>query len=126
MLAELDRKLRGVGRWPQTTATVTATSVYSDGGYRQPPPSVSISFYYHDQTGSIQGGNLIADNLTSLYDLKIDDTFAIRYNPRRPAQFYCDEVSSAFTAMHAVALSIVGLLVALAMVLAIRLALGHH
>ena len=91
-------RMRGVDGWPETTATVV--TIGDTGGADNPevgPPIVKISFFYHDANGGVQGGNLTADSSTSLYRLHVNETFPIRFNPRKPAEYYCDSVSSAFT-----------------------------
>ena len=90
-------KLRGVDKWPEVSATVVSTEVVSEGGYEQPPPSVRLSFYYRDLAGDLQSGEIVADSLTSLYNVQVNDTFTLRYNPKVPSKFYCAEVSSFFT-----------------------------
>jgi hypothetical protein len=97
MLREQIEKWRGIDRWPEADATVVGIEIVSEGGYRRPPPSARISFFYHDATEFMQSGELVVDNLTSLYNLQANDTFRIRFNPQRPSKFYCSEAISSFT-----------------------------
>jgi hypothetical protein len=99
VFASLYRKLRGIDRWPETQATVV--SIADPGGNDNPrngPPIVRISFFYHDAAGSMQGGDLVADSRTSLYNLHKDEQFPIRFNPRRPEEFSCWEAHDPVTA----------------------------
>jgi len=78
MLNELFERWRGIDHWPQTEATVVSYELllkYTD------PYAARIGFYYHDQTGAIQSGVLTANSRTSLYNLKVNDTFALVFNP---------------------------------------------
>src|SRR5262249_44257470 len=97
VLSTLVRRLRRIDQWPETTATVVSSEVVSEGGYRAPPPSVRLDFYYRDSKGELQSGVVEADSFTSLYDLKENNTFTLRFNPRKPAKYYCSEADSFFT-----------------------------
>jgi hypothetical protein len=97
MIEDAIAKWRGIARWPQTEATVYSYELLSDGVYDDGPPSARIIFYYQDAMNSRQSGEFIADSLTSLYNLKVNDTFQIQFNPRKPSQFYCSERTSWFT-----------------------------
>lgn len=97
MLEQQVEKWRGIARWPETDATVTSYEVISEGGYKQGPPSARITFFYHDATYSMQSGELVVDSLTSLYNLQVNDTFQIRFDPRRPSKFYSSEATSLFS-----------------------------
>ncbi len=80
-------------QWPEAVATVT----FVDGVYDEGPPSVKISFEYRDGGQSLQMGKFIVDSFSGLYNLKVDDTFTIRFNPRKPSQFYSPELATWFT-----------------------------
>ncbi len=54
----------------------------------------NFSFYYRPSGSEIQNGNLKADSLTSIYSLRVGDSFEIQYDPKRPSRFYCKEVHS--------------------------------
>ena len=91
MIPELVARLRGLDKWPKTTATVTASELVTTpraGNWN------NFSFYYQPDGAEIQSGSLKADSLTSIYSLKVDDTFEIQYDPRHPNRFYCNEVNS--------------------------------
>jgi hypothetical protein len=90
------QRWRGAANWPEVVATVVTTEVISEGGYRQPPPSVRLTFYYRDTTNSLQSGELTVDSLTSLFNLEVNDTFPIHINPQHPQKFYSSESSSFF------------------------------
>jgi hypothetical protein len=47
--------------------------------------------------GVLQSGEVVADSLTSLYELKVNDTFVLRFNPKVPSRFYCSEIDSFYT-----------------------------
>jgi hypothetical protein len=97
MLERVIARWRGIGRWPETDATVTSYEVISDGSDKQGPPSARISFFYRDATNSLQSGELVVDSLTSLHNISVNDTFLIRFNPKRPCKFYSTEAGSLFT-----------------------------
>jgi hypothetical protein len=97
MLEEQLEKWRGIDRWPETDATVVSYEIVSEGGYREAPPSAKISFFYHDTSNSLQSGELAVDSLTTLYNLKVNDTFIVRFNPHKPSKYYCSEATSLFT-----------------------------
>jgi hypothetical protein len=113
VLEQLIEKWRGIDRWQVTDATVVSYEVISEGGYKKGPPSARITFFYHDGTHSIQSGELVADSLTSLYNLEVKDTFQIRFNPQRPSKFYCSESTSLFTEFRLVFWVCLGVLVAM-------------
>ena len=95
MIEDVIAKWRGMTEWPEAVAVVTfkdETFSSSDD-----PPSTRISFEYHDDTQSLQMGRFVVDSLSSLYNLKVDDTFTICFNPRKPKQVYSPEVSTFFT-----------------------------
>jgi hypothetical protein len=96
MLQELIQRWRGIDHWPEVNATVASSEVVSEGGYKKSLPSVRITFYYHDASGAIQSGELVADSFTSLYNLRVNDTFQVRVNPKRQSQFYAAEANSLF------------------------------
>jgi hypothetical protein len=97
MLEQQIEKWRGIDRWSEADATVVSYEVVSEGGYEKGPPSAKITFFYHDATNSLQSGELIVDSLTSLYNLQVNDTFKIRFNPQLSSKFYCSEGTSLFT-----------------------------
>ena len=90
-------KLRGVDRWPGTTATVVSHEYLSDAEHGDEPVFAKISFYYRDPSGSIQAGELTVDSATSLLRIHVHDDFRIKVNPNRPSSFYCGEASSIHT-----------------------------
>ncbi len=98
MLETVLPKWRGIARWPETVATVYLSEVVYEGPpYDDGPLSIRLTFSYRDVHGSIQSGSLVADSLTPLYHLRVDDTFPLRYSPRQPSRFYVPEASSLFT-----------------------------
>jgi len=111
MLEPLIERWRGIDKWPEADATVVSCEVVSEGGYQQPPPSVRITFFYRDATQAIQGGDLVADSATSLFNLCVNDTFQVRFNPKRPSQFYSSEVHSIHTEFRLAFWGCLGILV---------------
>lgn len=108
MLDKLIQKLRGIDRWPETEAKVVSSEIVSEGGYNQPPPSARIAFYYRDSKEETQSGEMAVDSYTSLYNLQVDDTFTIRFNPRKPSQFYSEEAGSSFTQLRFILWLLIG------------------
>ena len=97
MVDGLIGRWKGTARWPETDATVVSYEVLSDGRYDDGPPTAKVTFFYRDATKSLQSGELTIDSLTSLFNLRANDTFQIRFDPRNPSKFYCAEAGSWFT-----------------------------
>jgi hypothetical protein len=96
MLQELIQKWRGIDHWPEVNARVVSSEVVSEDGYKKSLTFVRITFYYHDTSGDIQSGELVAGSFTSLYNLRVNDTFQVRVDQSRPSQFYTVEANSLF------------------------------
>jgi len=94
MIYSTVERITGRDRWPETEATVTSSSVASDGGFDQGFPAVRVAFRYSDSTGELHYGSIYADSMTSIYNLKAGDTFSLRFDPNAPKKFYCPEASS--------------------------------
>jgi hypothetical protein len=90
MLEDVLAKWNGMTRWPQTVEV-------TDGRYDDGPPAARIAFYYRDANQSLQSGELTPDSLSALYNLRVNDTFAIQFNPRNPVEFYLPEIATWFT-----------------------------
>jgi hypothetical protein len=91
MIPELVARLRGIDKWPTATATVTESELVTTpraGNWN------NFSFFYRPDGSELQSGSLKADSLTSIYSLRVDDTFEIQYDPKYPSRFYCKEVNS--------------------------------
>jgi hypothetical protein len=97
MLEDILAKWNGMNQWPRTVATVTSYEEVTDGKYDDGPPAARIAFYYRDASQSLQSGELTPDSLSTLYNLRVNDTFAIQFNPRDPTQFYSSEIATWFT-----------------------------
>ncbi|WP_263385720.1 hypothetical protein [Granulicella arctica] len=87
----------GKSRWLETEATVYSSEQIADGKFDDGPPSTRLVFYYRDHAESLQSGDIVVDSLTPLYRLRAKETFQIRFNPRKPSQFYCSEAASPFS-----------------------------
>jgi hypothetical protein len=92
MLTEIVYKLRGIDKWPVTSATVTSLDQVSSGG--RGGITQNIYFTYQPPQGDVQEGKLFIDSYASLYGVATDDTFDIQYNPLHPSRFYCKEAKS--------------------------------
>jgi hypothetical protein len=88
MVEELWRKLRGVDRWPQTEAEVTAVSRFE--GRRNRKIAV-VRFRYKDQAGCSHGGQVRVNDYSSLYHISIGDKTTVRYRPNHPDRYWSDE-----------------------------------
>jgi hypothetical protein len=78
-------------QWPSTTATVTESELVTTpraGDWN------NLSFYYRPDGAELQSGTLKADSLTSIYSLRVGDTFEIQYDSKYPNRFYSKEVNS--------------------------------
>lgn len=82
--------MRGIEKWPETTATVTSTKIFT--GYRG--SSNTIHFSYVPKDGAAQKGKIVADDNASLYGIGPTDTFQLQYDPSKPSHFYCKEAKS--------------------------------
>jgi hypothetical protein len=91
MLTEWLYRIRGIDRWPKTTATVTSTKIFS--GYRG--SSNTILFTYTPGEAPSQTSKLVAEDSTSLFGINPSDTFDLQYDPRNPKRVYCIEAKSA-------------------------------
>ncbi len=98
MLTELIYKLRGIDKWPETTATVTSIQVVSEGG--RSGLTKNIYFNYEPDKTGIQSGKLFVDSNTSVYWLNESDSFDIQYKPKNPGQYYCKEAKSLSSEMR--------------------------
>ena len=70
ILPEFFVRLRGVDKWPNTTATVTVFELVTTpraGNWN------NFSFYYRLDGSEIQSGSLKADSLTSICSLGVGD-----------------------------------------------------
>ena len=84
-------KLRGIEKWPSSTATVTATEVVSPGG--RSGRTMNIYFNFSTDSGERQGKFFVDDN-SSLFGLSVGEQFSVQFNPAKPSNYYCEEASS--------------------------------
>jgi len=91
MLVKIWERLRGIDKWPQTTATVTEITYDSlpRGGHM-----ANVAFRYRDPNGEDQYWTYTVDSMTSLYNIQPNDTFSVWFNPKRPEQNFSDEIES--------------------------------
>jgi hypothetical protein len=120
MLQELIQRWRGIDHWPEVDCTVVFNEVVAEEPYEEGPPFNRITFNYRDPSGAIQSGVLVADSLTSLYNLRVNDTFQVRVNPKRPSLFYTGEAKSLFTEVRLVSWVCAGVLLLIALFIALR------
>ena len=53
------------------------------------------------------GGSFKVDSYSSVYELAVDDTFDLQYDPRKPSRYFCEEARSLFSTIHRVMISVV-------------------
>jgi hypothetical protein len=117
----------GKSRWLETEATVYSSEQIADGKFDDGPPTTRLIFYYRDQAKSLQSGDLVVDSLTSLYRLQAKETFQIRFNPRKPSQFYCPEAASLFSQLRiAFWIGFPTVLIVVTVILVLRILQSHH
>ena len=92
MLTEWVCKLRGIDKWPSTSATVTAVEQVGEGG--RAGLSRNVFFRYQPPNAEIQSGKLCVDDNSSVYNVGVAETFYIQFNPAHPGRFYCAEAIS--------------------------------
>jgi hypothetical protein len=122
MISEAFAKLRGVDSWPTAQATVNSSELgtaYRGGDWND------LSFYYRPENSDLQSGRLKADSLTSIYALKVGDTFDIQYDPKNPARFYCKDVNSSTRTFQTIMAPLVILFV-IALIVAEVIAAAKH
>jgi hypothetical protein len=99
MLKEFWASMRGIDKWPEIAATVRSVERYDglSGGGRYAPPRklADVTFAYTDTLNDHQYGWITVQDSSSLYDLKEDDTFSIRVNPKHPERYYSPEATKA-------------------------------
>jgi len=93
MVEEVFARIRGVRKWPETTATVYSIFRYqvATGKYGGTSPAADVTFTYRGEDQEIQSGFFTVDDGCSLYNVEENDTFPIQYDPKRPERFYCSE-----------------------------------
>jgi len=45
------------------------------------------------------------DSYSSVYELAVDDTFDLQYDPRKPSRYFCEEARSLHSTVHRVIIS---------------------
>lgn len=84
-------KLRGIDKWPFTTATVSSTEIVGTGGRA----GRTMNIYFDYSAGlSRETGKLFVDDNSTLYGLAQGEQFSIQFNPNSPARYYCSEAQS--------------------------------
>jgi hypothetical protein len=121
MLSEMLYKLRGMDRWPTTTATVISTKI----GYGYRGNWNTILFTYSPNQGSSQQGKLTASDQSTLFGVNVSDTFDVQYNPRNPKRIYCEEAMPAGRDLGIAIVCIVALFILYDVVAACIRAFGH-
>jgi hypothetical protein len=94
MIEELWAKMRGVDKWPETTATVTSVDRTLAKG--RSPAHATITFNYRSSDGVMQSGSYYVGDQSSLYDLDEDQSFSVRYNPKHPNHYFSYEYTIPF------------------------------
>lgn len=97
MLEEAWVKFRGIDKWPVTQAKVRFVEQYEEpptqNRYARFPlaKAADITFAYSDGSPDGKYGSITVSETSSLYDAKENDLFPIRFNPKRPEQYYSTE-----------------------------------
>jgi len=91
MITEWLYRVRGIDKWPTTTATVTSTNIFS--GYRG--SSNTILFTYTPAGAPSRSGRLVAEDSASLFGINPSDTFDLQYDLKNPKRIYCTESEAA-------------------------------
>jgi hypothetical protein len=98
MIPKLLTRWYAVAYWIEGQATVVSREeLFHEGQEGGPLESAELSFYYRDLSRSMQSGHLHVDNESPLYRLNRGDTFSIRFNPRRPSQYWCREAATFYS-----------------------------
>jgi hypothetical protein len=85
MLKELWEKMhRPDAEWIETEAIVRNVLRYEGVDLGEPVQLAEITFRYIDNNQETQYGSAIVDSGYSLYHLKENDTFSVRYDAARP------------------------------------------
>jgi hypothetical protein len=105
----LFERLRGVDKWPFVQASVTSVEQVSEGG--RSGLSRNIFFTYRCGAEDFDG-KFYVDSFSSVYEFDSGDTFDIQCNPRKPAQYFCEEAQSLFKNLRLVICTI-GIFVAI-------------
>ena len=110
MIPKLLTRWYGVNRWPEADAIVASREEVFHHKYEEgPAASARITFYYRDLSGSIQGGHLKVDDESHLYNLRQNGAFRIRFDPKHPSRYYCQDAATYYSELPFVFWSIVGL-----------------
>ncbi len=111
MLIKIWERIRGIDKWPETTATVTSVNYYSAS---KAGDLADVGFRYRDAKGEDHYGSYTVDSMTSLYNINADDTFSVWYNPKKPDQNFSDEIEGTANRRLLIILSAVGMLLLVA------------
>jgi hypothetical protein len=85
MLKELWEKMRGHEKqWIETEATVRVVCQFDEVGEYETWKAAEISFRYTGRSGELHYGSVNVTDSSSLFDLKENDTFPVRYNAAQP------------------------------------------
>lgn len=94
MLVELWERLRGYDRWPEVEAGVVSSQLMELSAPSTQGKSVPLGWNsacgieWTDHSGGQHPAAFQADEESPLYQLQMDDTLTIRFNPRRADQYY--------------------------------------
>jgi hypothetical protein len=92
VIEEIWARLRGVQKWPETTATISSVYRYDKpAGRGGTAPAADVTFLYRDGNNELQSGVYTVDDNSSLFNIGENDTFTVRYDPRHPERFWSDE-----------------------------------
>jgi hypothetical protein len=91
MIDGMFNQLRGIDKWPSTTATVSSTEIVGTGG--KSGRTMNIYFDYNPGSAT-ENGKFFVDDNSSLYGLAQGEQFSIQFSPKRPSHYYCSEATS--------------------------------
>jgi hypothetical protein len=92
VIEEIWARLRGVQKWPETTATVSSVDRYEKPAGRYGTyQAADVTFFYRDANNELQSGFYTVDDNSSLFNIGENDTFTVRFDPRNPERFWSDE-----------------------------------
>jgi hypothetical protein len=84
MEAGLWQRIVGRNKWPEIEATVTGV----DRQTAMPFAIAYIDFSYSPPESETEYGSFEVTGDSQLYNYEIGDTFPIRYNPKKPTEYF--------------------------------------
>jgi hypothetical protein len=90
MLLDWYVRIKRIDEWPEATATALSAELI-EGQYGPDgklPDNKKIAFIYPDGSGRAHSGEITPTEEADLFFIDAGDTFAVKFNPRKPENYF--------------------------------------